>query len=106
MILTEEEFDKIVKICKEYIKLHKFPDLMHYDSDLARSRVSEGVSEGVSEAVSEAVSEGVSGAGELMHPQVDFDTFQCIFGQIYVRHMKKVTPEIDKDIASIAKVRN
>ena len=90
MILTEEEFDKIVKICKEYIKLHKFPDLMHYDSDLARSRVSEGV----------------SGAGALMHPQVDFDTFQCIFGQIYVRHMKKVTPEIDKDIASIAKVRN
>jgi hypothetical protein len=98
MILTEEEFDKIVKVCKEYIKLHKFPDLMHYDSDLARSRVSEGVSE--------AVSEGVSGAGALMHPQVDFDTFQCIFGQIYVRHMKKVTPEIDKDIASIAKVRN
>jgi hypothetical protein len=37
-------------------------------------------------------------------PGVDFDTFQSIFGQIYIRHTKKVSSEVEKDISSIAKV--
>eukprot|EP00603_Paraphysomonas_imperforata_P009001 CAMPEP_0114417404 /NCGR_PEP_ID=MMETSP0103-20121206/2946_1 /TAXON_ID=37642 ORGANISM="Paraphysomonas imperforata, Strain PA2" /NCGR_SAMPLE_ID=MMETSP0103 /ASSEMBLY_ACC=CAM_ASM_000201 /LENGTH=329 /DNA_ID=CAMNT_0001585695 /DNA_START=68 /DNA_END=1054 /DNA_ORIENTATION=- len=36
-------------------------------------------------------------------PQVKFDTLQSIFSQIYVRHTKKVSPEIERDIHAIAK---
>ena len=38
-------------------------------------------------------------------PNVDFDSFQSIFGQIYIRHTKKVSSEVEKDIHTIAKVR-
>jgi hypothetical protein len=38
-------------------------------------------------------------------PNVDFDTLQSIFGQIYVRHTKKVSFEVEKEIHTIAKVR-
>lgn len=43
--------------------------------------------------------------GEYSLPNVDFDTLQSIFSQIYIRHTKKLTSEVERDIHTIAKVR-
>lgn len=44
--------------------------------------------------------------GECSLPDVNFDTLQSIFSQIYIRHTKKVSSEVEKDIHTIAKVRD
>ena len=37
-------------------------------------------------------------------PNLDFDAFQSIFGQIYIKHLKRVTSTVERDIFAISKV--